>query len=74
MSWETFRAAARPVGLTVSVTQHTGELERQHALCGADDVHLASLLAVATRSTIFAVWDERLRAGAVTAGVLVAPQ
>lgn len=58
----------------MSVTQHAGELAHQHALRGADAVHLASLLAVATQSMIFAVWDERLRAGALTAGVRVAPQ
>lgn len=31
---------------------------------GSDAVHLASQLAVGAAETIFAVWDQRLRAGA----------
>jgi hypothetical protein len=36
-------------------------------------VHLASLFAVGGVETVFAAWDQRLRAGAHTAGVRLAP-
>jgi uncharacterized protein len=42
-------------------------------LAAADAVHLASLLAVRRADTLFAVWDERLRAGAQVAGIRLAP-
>ena len=66
-------AATRPVELTEPVTAHAGRLAGEHALRGADAVHLASLFAVGGAETVFAVWDQRLRAGARTAGVRLAP-
>lgn len=71
-AWEGYWAATRTVELTEPVTLHAGELASQHALRGADAVHLASLLAVSATQTLFAVWDQRLRAAAQTAGVQVA--
>jgi len=71
--WEGYWAATRTVELTEVVTAHAGELASQHALRGADAVHLASLLAVGAAQTLFAVWDQRLRAGAQAAGVRLAP-
>ncbi|MGI8781363.1 MAG: type II toxin-antitoxin system VapC family toxin [Solirubrobacteraceae bacterium] len=72
-AWEDYWAATRPVELTEPVAAQAGRLAGQHALRGADAVHLASLLAVGTAATMFAVWDERLRARARVAGVQVAP-
>lgn len=72
-AWEDYWAATRPVELTELVAAHAGRLAGQHALRGADAVHLASLLAVGIEATMFAVWDQRLRAGAQAAGVRVAP-
>lgn len=72
-AWEDYWASTRPVELTEPVTAHAGRLAGQHALRGADAVHLASLLAVDDPETVFAVWDQRLRAGALTAGVRLAP-
>jgi len=72
-AWEDYWASTRTVELTDAVTAHAGELASQHALRGADAVHLASLLAVGAAQTLFAVWDERLRAGAKAAGVRLAP-
>lgn len=72
-AWEDYWAATRAVELTELVTTHAGELASTHALRGADAVHLASLLAVGADDTLFAVWDERLRAGAQSAGVQLAP-
>lgn len=71
--WEEFWAAARAVELSEAITVHAGQLAGEHALRGADAVHLASVLAVGAADTVFAVWDERLRSGAETTGVRVAP-
>jgi len=73
VAWDDFWAATRAVELTQQVTTHAGQLAGQHALRGADAVHLASLLAVGAADTILAVWDQRLRAGAQAAGVQLAP-
>jgi len=72
-AWETFWAATRPVELGPAVTAHAGELAGRHALRGADAVHLASALAVGVDAVVFAVWDRRLRDGALAAGVRIAP-
>jgi uncharacterized protein len=72
-AWEDYWAAARVVELTGRVTAHAGRLASEHALRGADAVHLASLLAVGGGGTLFAVWDQRLRAGAQALGVRLAP-
>ncbi len=47
---------------------HAGDLAGQLALRGAEAVHLASLLAVGAADVLFAVWDQRLRAGAEAQG------
>lgn len=73
LAWEEYWAATRTVELTERVTAHAGQLAGQHSLGGADAVHLASLLAVGVGETLFAVWDQRLRAGAQAAGVRLAP-
>jgi predicted nucleic acid-binding protein len=72
-AWENYWAATRAVELTESVTVRAGQLASQRALRGADAVHLASLLAVGAAKTLFAVWDQRLRVGAQSAGVQLAP-
>jgi uncharacterized protein len=72
-AWEEYWAATRAVELTASVSTHAGELASVHALRGADAVHLASLVAVVAADTLFAVWDRRLRSGAQSVGVRMAP-
>lgn len=72
-SWEEFWRATRPVELTPAVERHAGELAAEHALGGADAVHLASALAIAELEPIVAVWDRRLHAGALAAHLGVAP-
>jgi predicted nucleic acid-binding protein len=72
-AWEEFWAATRPVELTPAVERHAGELAREHALRGADSVHLASALAIGDPDLVIAVWDRRLHAGALAAGTSVAP-
>ena len=71
--WEDFWAATRPVELTDAIAAQAGELASRHSLRGADAVHLASLLAVSSTETVFAVWDHRLRTGAQAVGVRLAP-
>lgn len=71
--WEEYWAATRPVELTDSVASDAGRLARQHALRGADAVHLASALAIGVDHVVFAVWDQRLRVGGETAGFALAP-
>ncbi|HEU5270043.1 MAG TPA: type II toxin-antitoxin system VapC family toxin [Jatrophihabitans sp.] len=66
-------AATRMVELTDRVAERAGQLATDHALRGADAVHLASVLAVGADHAVLAVWDQRLRAGARAAGVQVVP-
>ncbi len=68
-----FWSATRAVELTDPITMRAGELAGMHALRGADAVHLASALAVGVADTLFAAWDKRLRSGAETVGLQLAP-
>ncbi|HEX3711296.1 MAG TPA: type II toxin-antitoxin system VapC family toxin [Trebonia sp.] len=72
-AWEEFWAATRKVELTAEVEQRAGQLARSHALRGADAVHLASALAVEDDDLVVAVWDRRLRGGALASGLQIAP-
>jgi uncharacterized protein len=72
-AWEEYWAASRPVELTAAVEHHAGQLAREHALRGADAVHLASALAIGDPDLVMAVWDRRLHTGAQAAGLRVAP-
>lgn len=71
--WGDYWAAVRPVELTEWVEQEAGELAERHGLRGADAVHLASALALEHDQLIVAAWDQRLRDGALAAGLAVAP-
>ena len=73
-AWKEFWAATRAVELTDSVAVHAGDLAGRYSLRGADAVHLASLLAIGADDILFAVWDQRLRAGASAAGLHVVPE
>jgi uncharacterized protein len=72
-AWEEYWHAVRAVELTPAVTQHAGDLAREHDLRGADAVHLASALAIGDPDLVVAVWDRRLHSGARAAGTRVAP-
>ena len=72
-SWEEFWASMRPVELTATVERRAGELAAQHALRGADAVHLASALTVPKSELVVAVWDRRLHAGVMAEGLAVTP-
>ena len=71
--WEDYWASIRPVELTAALERSAGDLARRHALRGADAVHLASALALDDPGLVVVVWDRRLHAGAVDAGLGVAP-
>jgi uncharacterized protein len=71
--WDSYWAATRPVELTTAVERNAGQLVRDHALRGADAVHLASALAIGDPELVVAVWDRRLHDGAEAAGCRVAP-
>lgn len=72
-AWELYWATTRPVELTEVVTGHAGRLAGQHALRGADAVHLASALALGVDSLLFAAWDQRLRSAVDAARIDLAP-
>ena len=71
--WEVFWESMRPVELSADVERMAGQLATRHGLCGADAVHLASAVALGSTDLVVAVWDERLHAGVVAAGLAVAP-
>jgi predicted nucleic acid-binding protein len=72
-TWEDLWSATRPVELTGEIEQLAGQLAIEHALRGADAVHLASSLAIGTSELVVAVWDRRLHAGAAACELRVAP-
>ncbi len=72
-AWDAYWAATRPIELTRVVERHAGDLAREHALRGADAVHLASALAVGDPGLVVAVWDQRLHAAARALRMRVAP-
>jgi predicted nucleic acid-binding protein len=71
--WDEYWNATRPVELTRTIEREAGKLAREHALRGADAVHLASALAIGDRQLIVAVWDRRLHAGVRAVGLATAP-
>lgn len=72
-AWEEYWAATRAVELTEKVAAAAGQLAGEHALCGADAVHLASALAVGVDQLLFAAWDQRLRSAVERTRIRLAP-
>jgi predicted nucleic acid-binding protein len=73
VAWEEYWAATRAVELTDEIAARAGGLAGEHALRGADAVHLASALVLGPEDLLFAAWDQRLRTGVETAGIRLAP-
>lgn len=73
--WDRFWNAIRIVELSDAVSRQAAELCGVHALGGADGVHLASALTLAHAGAepVMVVWDQRLAAGALAAGLRIAP-
>ena len=61
------------VDLDARMAADAGELAHDHGLTGADAVHLAAALALRAEDLVFVSWDGRLAAGALAAGLMVAP-
>ena len=72
-AWEEYWAATRVVELTETIATRAGHLAAEHALRGADAIHLASALAVGTEELLFAAWDQRLRSGVEATGIRLTP-
>lgn len=73
VAWEEYWGATRPIELSRNVERQAGELAGEHALGGADAVHLASALAVGDSDLLVAVWDRPLHAVARAFQLRVAP-
>lgn len=71
--FETFWASVRPLEITEAVQLRAGRLAREHALRGADAIHLASATAVGDPELVMAVWDRRLATSAQATGLAVSP-
>ncbi len=71
--WEGFWASMRPVELTPDVERRSGDLAALYSLRGTDAVHLASAVDLGVADLTVAVWDRRFHAGAIAAGLAVAP-
>lgn len=66
-------ARLRPVELSHAIAEGAATLAERHALKGADAIHLASGLAIADHTLVFATWDRRLHRAARAEGLRVAP-
>ena len=70
--WDAYWSACRVVEVTGSVAAHAAALTGDHALGGADAIHLASAQVFGTTAVMVA-WDRRLHTAARAAGLVVAP-
>lgn len=71
-TWARYWSAVHRVELTPSISELAGRLAGDHALSGADAVHLASALELGP-DVIFVTWDRRLHAAASAIGLAVVP-
>lgn len=69
----TFWPSIRPIELSADVEKTAGQLATTHMPRSAAAVHLASALAIGSANVTVAVWDKRLHAGAIAAGLAAAP-
>jgi uncharacterized protein len=71
--FDAFWASMRPLEITEEIQLRAGLFAREHALRGADAIHLASATAVSNPELVMAVWDHRLAEGARAEGLAVSP-
>ena len=71
--WERLAPSVYLVEITAEITETAARLIEAHPVRGADAVHLASALAVASPDLVVAVWDEHLAAAARAEGLTVVP-
>lgn len=67
--WDAYWTTVRPIEMTDTVCRRAGTLVADHALRGADGVHLASALTFEEAELVVAAWDRRLSAGAAAEGL-----
>lgn len=72
-AWGEYWSATRVVEVTEEVAEAAAMLTGTLVLGGADAVHLASALVMVAADPILVAWDNRLRAAALEAGLVVAP-
>jgi len=61
------------VSLADPLVDRAADLAAGYDLRAADAIHLATALAVMEADSVFVTWDERLRQGAIQAGLVSAP-
>jgi uncharacterized protein len=71
--WGEFRRGLRFVEVTARIEREAGDLAELHSLSGADAVHLASALTIATIPVIVATWDARLYRATQASGLATVP-
>lgn len=71
--WSTLGSAIQPVELTADLAAVASRLAVDHALGGADAIHLASALVLADASPVVATWDARLHAAVRASGLATMP-
>lgn len=71
--WAQHLRSVEVVELSAAVGDRAADLALEHALSGADAVHLASALVLSQAEPVLITWDRRLAAAASMAGLSVAP-
>ncbi len=71
--WDEMWSGLAAIDLDSDIAAEAGRLAEEHLLRGSDAVHLASALLLDAPDVTVAVWDRRLHAAALAAGLQVAP-
>jgi predicted nucleic acid-binding protein len=71
--WQALWSTMYAVDVVAPLAQDAAVLAEQHALRGADAVHLASALRTASPTSLFVAWDGRLREAAAALGLALVP-
>jgi predicted nucleic acid-binding protein len=71
--WAQHLRSVELVELAPALGDRAADLAIEHALSGADAVHLASVLMLSDAEPVFITWDRRLASAAAAAGLSVAP-
>ena len=72
--WSQHLRSLELVELAPAIGDRAAGLVVEHALSGADAVHLASVLALAGAEPVLITWDRRLAAAAAAVGIVVVPK
>ncbi len=72
--WAQHLHALELVELAPTIGHWAADLVVEHALSGADAVHLASVLTLADAEPVLITWDRRLAAAALAEGIVVVPE